>query len=338
MNKINRMRQLAGILTEGVMAVPTAGGSEANMQTAGNVGRGADAAAFDAAQPPVTEIAQGMDECANDEVVQKSIERINSLVDSFVDPDKAIDRVIEELRSDGHTPEEIAGIISAIDAHMQKDVPGDDYDMDADVTQAGYEMPVFEDELEEGLPQPMDRRTAEKLRKDVDQKKWANHRADDEKAKEQPKPVEEAFDLNNGYDDIHFMSPGDFFPDGADSPVVSSTGAAGARHGDNPEQKKMAVAETHKELVYNYRNFLKESSKLNELSKGTLKSYSKKKGEKVKSDKDESDLYRGHSEYATNVGDPKSAKAWDADADFLDKRAEKGASNITKAVIKTAKK
>jgi hypothetical protein len=73
--------------------------------------------------------------------------------------------------------------------------------------------------------------------------------------------IDEAFDLNNGYDDIQFMAAGDFFPDGADSPVVSSTGASGARQGDNDEQKKMAVAETHKELVYNYRKFLKESAK-----------------------------------------------------------------------------
>jgi hypothetical protein len=73
--------------------------------------------------------------------------------------------------------------------------------------------------------------------------------------------VEEAFDLNNGYDDIEFMNPGDFFPDGADSPVTAATGPSGARQGDNDEQKKMAVAETHKELVYNYRKFLKESAK-----------------------------------------------------------------------------
>lgn len=85
-----------------------------------------------------------------------------------------------------------------------------------------------------------------------------------------PAPMEEvdAFasddvyeDLNNGYDDIKFMNPGDFFPDGADSPVAGNVGPSGARQGDNPEQKKMQVAETHKELVYNYRKFLKESSK-----------------------------------------------------------------------------
>lgn len=71
-------------------------------------------------------------------------------------------------------------------------------------------------------------------------------------------PMEE--DLNNGYRDVEVANGQDFFPNGADSPVVSATGPSGARQGDNPEQKKMQVAETHKELVYAYRNFLKESA------------------------------------------------------------------------------
>lgn len=71
-------------------------------------------------------------------------------------------------------------------------------------------------------------------------------------------PMEE--DLNNGYRDVEIANGQDFFPNGADSPVVNATGPSGARQGDNPEQKKMQVAETHKELVYAYRNFLKESA------------------------------------------------------------------------------
>ena len=68
-------------------------------------------------------------------------------------------------------------------------------------------------------------------------------------------------ELNNGYDDIKYMNSTDYFPNGADSPVVRKTGPGGARQGDNPEQKKMQVAETHKELVYRYRDYLKESKK-----------------------------------------------------------------------------
>ena len=68
-------------------------------------------------------------------------------------------------------------------------------------------------------------------------------------------------DLNNGYKDVKDASGQDFFPNGADSPVVKKVGPSGARQGDNPEQKSMQVSEEHKELVYAYRKFLKESKK-----------------------------------------------------------------------------
>lgn len=70
---------------------------------------------------------------------------------------------------------------------------------------------------------------------------------------------DEALDLSNGYGGTKADGE-DFFPDGADSPVVDNVGPSGSRQGDNPEQKKMQVAEVHKELVYGYRNYLKESA------------------------------------------------------------------------------
>lgn len=73
--------------------------------------------------------------------------------------------------------------------------------------------------------------------------------------------MEEAFDMQNGYNDVDEANGSDFFPNGATSPVVSKVGPSGARQGDNPQQKKMQVAEVHKELVYGYRNFLRESAK-----------------------------------------------------------------------------
>lgn len=66
-------------------------------------------------------------------------------------------------------------------------------------------------------------------------------------------------DLSNGYGSEKYACGDDYFPDGADGPVVDAVGPSGAKQGDNPEQKKMEVAETHKELVYAYRKFLKES-------------------------------------------------------------------------------
>jgi hypothetical protein len=82
----------------------------------------------------------------------------------------------------------------------------------------------------------------------------------DDYRESQDGPLEET-DLNNGYDTVKTASGEDFFPNGADSPVTDLVGPSGARQGDNPEQKKLQVAETHKELVYNYRKFLEESSK-----------------------------------------------------------------------------
>lgn len=81
-----------------------------------------------------------------------------------------------------------------------------------------------------------------------------------EESMEDDKEVQEAYDLNNGYYDRKELDGEDYFPTGADGPVVDKVGPSGARQGDNPEQKKMEIAETHKELVYSYRAFLKESA------------------------------------------------------------------------------
>lgn len=67
-------------------------------------------------------------------------------------------------------------------------------------------------------------------------------------------------ETGNGYTDVNYANPDDFFPNGADGPVTTHVGPTGGRQGDNPEQKRLAVKETHRELVYNYRNFLRESS------------------------------------------------------------------------------
>jgi len=87
----------------------------------------------------------------------------------------------------------------------------------------------------------------------------AGHGSDEDYGSAGDMEFEEAFDIKNGYDDINNANGNDYFPNGADSPVVRATGPSGARQGDNPEQKKMQVAEVHKELVYGYRKYLKES-------------------------------------------------------------------------------
>jgi len=113
------------------------------------------------------------------------------------------------------------------------------------------------------MSREMDSRTADHLTKEVSDRKWAEQKksddADKEKKKESEEKVEE--DLNNGYKGTKADGQ-DYFPDGADGPVVDGAGPSGARHGDNPEQKKLQIAEVHKELVYGYRNYLNESAKV----------------------------------------------------------------------------
>lgn len=70
--------------------------------------------------------------------------------------------------------------------------------------------------------------------------------------------------IDNGYNDSHIVDefgeyPGYALPNGSDGPVVKKVGPSGAKQGDNPEQKKMAVSEVHRELVHKYRSYLKEN-------------------------------------------------------------------------------
>jgi hypothetical protein len=307
MSDLDRMRKLAGILTESVMAVPSLGNSESGMQTAGNVGRGDADAEFDAAQPGIDEMFDNMEETAppgmedvvmdlkreypgepekafatawsiynkkqgqsegvgmeeeapsgvDDAVVQQAVSRVKEMMDSFVSPMKATDTLIDELTSQGYDDNTITQIVDAV----EQAISSDDSEQEGGICSAcngsgegqydgtrcrtcggsGEEQGTRDtDDFDE--PEPVDYDPADDIYEEATE-------------------VEESFDLNNGYDDIEFMNPGDFFPDGADSPVTSHAGPSGARMGDNPEQKKMEVAEAHKELVYNYRKFLKESAK-----------------------------------------------------------------------------
>ena len=336
MSDLQRMRSLAGILTEGVMAVPGVGnGSESGMQTAATANNGADAAAFDASQPQVTEMDpmaadQGAEMVAPEQgaidpsVIEGYCAALNILLASYVEPAEAVEKIVNEMREYGHDENEIECILSAIDEYFKNDSMG-----------SGPETNTME-----GEPVPMPTRDAERLRQKSEEEKWRRHREDDARQRQQPAPAEmaEAYDLNNGYGDEHEVHPSNYFPDGADGPVVAKTGPSGARQGDNPEQKKMAVAETHKELVYNYRNFLKEAVALNELNKDTLKSYAKKRGNDVRADQRDAEKARKTSSEKSSHGDSKGAAEWDDEGKWLDKRAEKGAGKVANAVIKAAKK
>ena len=350
MNDLIRMKKLAGILTEGVMAVPSIGGSESDMQTAGTIGRNADYAAANAASSNLTEEAdydevlsaidalfgnevddiwesdimgtlaqelmaenpteeelhqiiatgslpqrlqhiqfsagddfqfgsemdegmgmpstQMVDEGVYTEIIQQKIQRAQELKDSMVDPEEVANIISDELEQDGWISTDIDKILNAIADELggEADSDEDDTCRTCDGTGIGQHGDPDTSRCSScggsGVARgEYDNDDYEPDEYEPDDDYMGPLEESEEETDDGKEEVEEAFDLNNGYDDITFMKPGDFFPDGADSPVTRDVGPSGAKQGDNPEQKKMAVAEAHKELVYNYRKFLKESVK-----------------------------------------------------------------------------
>lgn len=77
---------------------------------------------------------------------------------------------------------------------------------------------------------------------------------------------------------------------------------------------------------------------VDELSKATLKSYIKGRGETVHFDKKDSKSARDTAIEKETQGKAKEAEGWHDESDWLDNRARKGAKNVAKAVIKVAKK
>ena len=194
--------------------------------------------------------------------IESAIESLEELLNKGTDPVQAIDSVVSMLQSDGYEEADIAQMLTAMNDHLANMDNDDEGGICPACNGSGEGM------YDGSSCHSCGGSGVERGERDYDDFDEPEDRgydpADDiyEEAEEEDKEeVDEAFDLNNGYDDIKFMNPGDFFPDGADSPVTSHTGPSGARMGDNPEQKKMEVAEAHKELVYNYRKFLKESAK-----------------------------------------------------------------------------
>lgn len=247
---MKNMREMINLM-EGVMAVPglkTVRENESDMQTAGTVGRNQDYADFDASQEMATESVPAVDSCQqsnpanadvacamegmgerSEAVAQALSDFQNMVMNGFAEPETAYNRIAAEL-----DPDSLAEFDNALEQEGLMSY-GDDVD-----TGMG------------GIDDMSD---------DADALASAGHGSDEDYGSASDMEFEEAFDLNNGYDDVNDASGNDYFPNGADSPVVSKVGPSGARQGDNPEQKKMQIAEVHKELVYSYRSFLGESAK-----------------------------------------------------------------------------
>lgn len=189
--------------------------------------------------PATADVACAMESDMSDTNYEQFKSRFDDLMNSYVEPEEAFDVVGREMSEMGIEGEEYDAIMSRIEDEFfpeQDGEPAGSFDMsdDADaLASAGFGS-------------------------DEDYGDYGGGEFDEAF----DSPMEEAFDLQNGYNDIDNADGQDYFPNGADSPVVRATGPSGARQGDNPEQKKMQIAEVHKELVYSYRSFLGESAKL----------------------------------------------------------------------------
>ena len=237
-----------------------------------------------------------MEECEISEIANQAMMRFHELMDSFVEPEEAFEIVIRELKDRGiATDADIADSRNAILAMHggDQEEPAGSFDMSDDaeaLASAGFGSDEdygsfgdneFEEDagidglFDEEISQP-DNTLDYALKSLIDAMQTSQDPEGEiswvaKTHNVSPQALSQAWqeysahgamdeDLNNGYDDINDASGNDYFPSGADSSVVRATGASGARQGDNPEQKKMQVAEVHKELVYGYRNYLRETT------------------------------------------------------------------------------
>jgi len=122
--------------------------------------------------------------------------------------------------------------------------------------------------------------------------------------------------------------------------AASADATAADQRGDYEKGHKRfkgIVKATQKQFANDAKAGVAEGS-LNELSKNTLKSYSRERGTTIHQDQRDADRARDTAADKKKHGNTKSAADWDDEARWLDKRAEKGAKGVAQAAIKIAKK
>ena len=85
-------------------------------------------------------------------------------------------------------------------------------------------------------------------------------------------------------------------------------------------------------------NIMSAEDRVAELSKGTLKTYSKERGATIHADQRDAEGARERAYHADQHGEKSKSANWADEADWLDNRAEKGAKGVTRATIKIAQK
>lgn len=241
----NAMKEMAPLKS---MNMPLTGNAKPGEMEEGKVINMKDYTNWTMRQGEMGNAARGLDPTSDN--VERGLEMYKNYIDSFVEPVEAYDLVLRNFDEEGLDAAEIDEIASAIEA--QYGAQEDDF---TDWSMRQGEMGLEEAHVD----------SCRQSNPAVARKACAMEESDDNDSAQDEGEVSDVDDLDedlqNGYNDKHYASGNDYFPNGADGPVVKKVGPSGARHGDNPEQKKMQVDEVHKELVYGYRSFLGESKK-----------------------------------------------------------------------------
>lgn len=272
---MNSMRQLLNLM-EGVSAVPGFGSMNEGNHTQhyfdankpSKVRQDAEIAKAEKEQKDAKEAEKAKkkvnESYTGDESIDTAIDEILSgASDNYMTMEDALVKVSSYLINAGYSNDEVLGIMDRLENHLHDESMRDDmedgqhdsYDM-SDDAEADHES---EDEYwsDPGMDSPTD---FDEYEMNADDSFDEGTSIDDLFSDDEEHKSLEEVDLNNGYDNVKKASGGDYFPSGAESSVTTNVGPSGAKQGDNPEQKRMQVAEVHKELVYGYRNYLKESS------------------------------------------------------------------------------
>lgn len=243
-------------LMESVMDVPGLGNTEANMQAAGTVGRDSAYANFDASQNLEEKTPPGMEDMMHKLKAEYPGDKSAAYATAWSIYNKKHGKANESVPAINSCNQK--NPMNADQACAMEESMGNP---EVDAAMAQFENLVMNSYVEpevayDKICATLDPDTAAAFRAALMQ------HGEDMQAQAEAEPFDANMeeDLNNGYHDRHIARGSDYFPNGADGPVVNATGPSGARQGDNPEQKKMQVAETHKELVYAYRKYLKESA------------------------------------------------------------------------------
>lgn len=168
-----------------------------------------------------------------DSAVDEEIDRIlESASNSFVEKHDAIQHVSNYLLEAGLTFEQMMSAVEAVAAGL-----GETHDFIQDEDDyTDYSMRQGEmgnPNLRSGLSQDQDQWEWDQLDDEYDD--------DDEECLDDDCFEITREDMNNGYGSECITDPQDRFPTGADGAVTAKSGPSGARQGDNPEQKVMAM-------------------------------------------------------------------------------------------------